>query len=1430
MTPGVFSQGRIHVMGKTLHAHEKAGVDFALSQLPNSDPYQVWGLFELARPAEGRIYEIDLVVLGPRGFYLIEIKSRPGKYTGDQWDWTVAPKEGGRPVTLENPYRLTNHKAKVLSSLLSRHFTAGRAPWVTPLVFLSAEGVDVQSLKDCIGVVTRSTLKNALTQHVFPGGDPSNIRTPVNVPIMREAANAMRAIGVRQRRGELYVGSCELVQLLWDGPNYQDWEAQHRTDERVRRRARVFLVPEKTSVEERQRLKRAAEREFKLMQDVRDYPGILSLIDYIEDGPLGPTILYDDFADGEPLDAFIRRHPELSFSDRVELMRQLGYALGHCHKRGVFHGNLGPRSVLVRRRDNALEIRLFNFSLGRSEHVTPTFHRTLMLGEAQDAYQAPELREDPSNVSSLTDCFSLGAIAYLVLTGKAGAESGVALELLLRDQGNLNPALADDTIPPRVAELVAFATEYCAANRADSAEEWVELLLDAATAPAAPIADNSVPPLKARPEDLIGGRFLVEAILGQGATARVLKVVDEQHDNRSFALKISLNEEHDVRLSDEGRALGKLRDRRIVQFIEEVKIDGRVCLLLSLAGDTTLYHELTRQGPISIDLAARYGEDLLDALMALEEAAIPHRDIKPANLGVGASSQKRAHHLVLFDFSLVAASHADVELGTAAYRDPFLIERKLWDAAADRWSAAVTLHEMLTGERPKFSGPPLATDSLLILAAERFEAAREALVGFFIKSLARRAEERFLSAEDMKRAWSSCFVERARVAPSLNAVEEPEIDFRAIPADTPIALLPLSIRARNGLERAGLTHARDLLGLPANRLSAVRGVGTSVAKDILKFRDEWQQANAIPVVISASFLPTYAGPALATQASDLPPGAQSVFLEAGLATLAAIANSSAVQVTALCAKAQLKPEVVRGVLARASAAARQDNIPATLEAWCERLLGGQGKQIGYIRELFGLGEPFLGRLDVQQSEVAKQHKITPANIYIALRRCREQWRQASNLEALSERCRQLVEENAGALPLAKAAELLFQVLPNSGSEVSAQKIAEAAALLRVCAEAEDEEQPRLWVSALPYKGSRGLWAFSTANLEASLCELAKAADALAAREVLASPAEVERVLRACVANTRLESLPSERLIALAAEASTRAAVSSRLELYPRGLAAARALELSAAILSTGANEGLSREDLVRRVRGRYSEAEPLPEGAALETLMQKLGFQWMPEMAHFVREDASPSATFLTTGKSNARSHNRSLTALSREQVAASDFESRVRITLERRDIRLLSVNAHDARLVASRLAAQFGLRIVDVDHLLVAEMQRLAKRDEIELGAVHAADREGATGEHWSLLVGLARDAARELTRELLPAKEPLLLCGLGLVSRYGLTQFLTTLVESVKSETSAAVFLLIAGNGSSGFAIGGRVAVPGVLSSQQTRLSSEWVLEGRE
>ena len=82
---------------------EREALDFVRAQFPTHEPYRAWSNFEFIAD-DGSVNEVDLLVFTPQGFFLIEIKSRPGRLRGDAGTWTW--ETDGKVTTLDNPYPL----------------------------------------------------------------------------------------------------------------------------------------------------------------------------------------------------------------------------------------------------------------------------------------------------------------------------------------------------------------------------------------------------------------------------------------------------------------------------------------------------------------------------------------------------------------------------------------------------------------------------------------------------------------------------------------------------------------------------------------------------------------------------------------------------------------------------------------------------------------------------------------------------------------------------------------------------------------------------------------------------------------------------------------------------------------------------------------------------------------------------------------------------------------------------------------------------------------------------------------------------------------------------------------------------------------------------------------------------------------------------
>jgi serine/threonine protein kinase len=1360
------------------------------------------------------------------------IKSPPGVVDGDVVDWRFQFPDGHRS-TKENPLRLTAKKARVLAGLLDKQMERGR-PYVEPLVFLSAPNMDARLEGNARArVVTRQGFLRAIQHGDYPGSETRPLGATVHRP--REVQQALAAIGLRESKGAMKLGDLALGEIIEEGPGYQDRKAQHERMSTLRRRIRSYLVPQSPGQERRDQLRRAADREAEVLSMLSDHPAILHFFDYVAEGPMGgPCIIFEDFAGGVSLDAYLRGHPGLSFDHRIHIIQQLADALDYCHRKKVLHRGLHPGAVLVRERAEGKppEVRLYNFQLASREGSAGTAHFSALAPDRAVVYRAPEVIEEPSVAAPRSDVFSLGAVAYQILTGNApGATLVERGKLLDAGGGRLSVAAArDDLAGPASSaersldEVIGLATEANPIKRADNALEWLDLLLQEVTAPA-PGPTAVVDPLEARPGDVLGGKLEVVRLLGTGATARVLEV---QRGDSRFALKVPLAAELEERLRAEADVLGRLKgSERIVQLKETPTLRGRLCLLTSYGGET-LADLLKREGPPSLDYARRWGEDLLRAVECLEDGGIQHRDIKSANVGVLPSESKKQRHLYLFDFSLSMLDPAQTTVGTPAYRDPFVTLRGRWDGAADRFSAAITLYELLTGTRPRWGRgdvPATASQDEMSLDAERFDTAvRQRLVPFFRRAFARDVAARHKSAEQMRTEWVSCFaaepVEPA--AEEVSSARPAPAPLSAFSEATPVEALPFGAREKNALDRSGVVTVRDLLALPQNQLSAIRGVGRETARSIQEFVERWRAEHpSATSATSAAFHPGFQGDDAAV--AYLPGVLREITIalaDAGLARASHVAAASPARVAHILGDRPEAVDVVRAALDKLAEGA-PDGVPTTLAAWIELLVpSGAGKgRFKYVRELLGL-DLVQGERIVEAPNLAKKHGISPQAVSIQLSKARVHWRGFPGLQILRDQVHGALDGLSGVASIAGVGVALAAIVP-PGVGVGADEFSRLAeALVRIVVETSE----RIVVGPV-----RGLWiAPSHEHLRAARA-VGKEADALASREPLPASEEVRAALAERVKGTDLEALSPERLVSLAAEASRTAARSARLELYPREMPAGRALKLSAGAMSL---LELQPEDIVRAVVARYPEAERPPPRPDLDALVKPLGLEWSDEKGAYTRPGAHPTSTLHTQVPPRPMPTYHGSRRPTRDPLVqeAREFDERLRLAARRRLFRVIEVNCAFADEVAARLTRDLGVRKVSLDREILRAADGVIREWEIPDPAVLSdADHRGASGPDWQNLRDLMRESAERVVRDLVARSESVLLTQPGLLGRYRLDGVLTSLIEATQKDDGPAVFLLVPAFDDPGpapiDAVPEPMPVPQTSPAQRLRVPASWI-----
>lgn len=1352
---------RVLADGHTPHAWERQAIEFIKSALPNENPYFLWGLVELVEPS-GRRYEIDALVLGHNALYLVEIKSHPARFAGNSvnWNYSYFDDQRARSRVMENPMIGAGRKARALAGLLDREFR-GRRPRVEPLVFLSDEKVDVAGLDAAgrMGVVTRKTFARAITQAEFDGAQSSLQDRTIDPNCAREAVQALRRLGIEESKGQRRYGDLLIGDVFDEGSGYQDRIGRHQSIENLVRRVRFYLVAQSSTAERQDQLKRAATREARILVAL-SHPHVLKCIDFTAAGPTGePCVVFEHDPAFERLDRYIQQRPGLSFADRMAIVRQVGEAVGYCHQRGVLHRGIDPGSVLVRGGGDAgpVDTRLFNFQLAQHADTRGTVHLSALSDMV--IYRAPELLEDPAQATPQSDVFSLGALAWFVFVGRAPAANlGERQVQLLRDN-KLSLASAGEEIAGLKVErkrgkaehyddlddLVGFATEVSRAARCDSANELVDLLghILLADEDDRPPVSDAVSGDVVRADD--GTELLVERLLGTGSTARVFRVSGLDLDG---ALKVALEPEFDERLEAEARLLERARGDRIVGLKRTLRFQGRCALLLEDAGET-LAAVLAQSGPAGLDPARRWGDDLLRAAERLEEFGVVHKDIKPANVGFVQRDPKGAKHLMLFDFSLAQTAEHEVLVGTPPYRDPSLLVRGRWDAAADRWSVAFTLYEMLTGRLPRWAdGVALRDDAAVELEAERFDpAVRDALSAFFQRALARDAAKRFATAEAMREAWVVAFVPRSVTAPVVldgddaapTSAAPAKVEhawatpvLAAIRAATPVEALPLSNRAKNALDRNGILGFAELRRVPRAQLVKLKGVGRETVRELVDFREAWRRAH------EAEAAPPAAAPPVAVVEAGALPSSLAGWLSAFL------------------------PSDARGVRGK---------------AW-----------VADVRALFGLD----GEAPVDALQLAKRRGVSRQAIYIHVADARKLWATVALRPPLHQLVREALAAHGGVAPARALAEAVARACGEArpdGLDEAAER--QAMALVEIARMTDDA------LAEAALQGAR--WIATDRGLLDVARALGDEADRLCRRDVLPSAEEARGQLAPLVERGDLARLGVEQLLPLAAAASAGAACSARLELYPRGMSAERALRLCAGVFS---DPEYDEARLRGVVASRYREALPLPGRPALDALVAAvLAFRYDEATLRYVRPALAESPSSLTHAPpaprpAGVRSAPPSAPtrAVVFEDAAARDFDDRLRVAAQRRTFRVINVEAAAASKAAWAVGRRLDVPVQRVDKLLWQSLRALAEREGVDWSVIVEADRIGPRGDDWETLRDLVREAAQGVLGAWAAERKALVLSDLGLAARFGLGDFLEGLAALARRDDGPAVLVVLA------------------------------------
>jgi WD40 repeat protein/tRNA A-37 threonylcarbamoyl transferase component Bud32 len=257
---------------------------------------------------------------------------------------------------------------------------------------------------------------------------------------------------------------------------------------------------------------------------------------------------------------------------------------------------------------------------------------------------------------------------------------------------------------------------------------------------------------------LVGGKYRLKEILGQGANGVVWRARDELL-HRDVAIKEvrlppgigpdeirSLN----ARTLREARSAARLAHPGIIVVYEVLHEGDHPWIVMELVKGRTLQEIIKSDGPQPPRGAAEIGARILAALWVAHRAGVVHRDIKPSNVLL------EGQRVVVTDFGIAALDGGTILtqtgalLGTPAYMAPEQAQGLPADPASDLWSLGATLYTMVEGH-PPFRGESAVPVLAAVLTGDHPPPEHAGPLTAVIEGLLVKDPSRRMSAEEAAR-------------------------------------------------------------------------------------------------------------------------------------------------------------------------------------------------------------------------------------------------------------------------------------------------------------------------------------------------------------------------------------------------------------------------------------------------------------------------------------------------------------------------------------------------------------------------------------------------------------------------------------------------------------------------------------------------------
>jgi serine/threonine-protein kinase len=223
------------------------------------------------------------------------------------------------------------------------------------------------------------------------------------------------------------------------------------------------------------------EREVRLTATL-SHPNTVEIYDYGRTSD-GTYYYVMEYLPGLSLEELVERHGPMPPGRMVYLLRQLCQALREAHAVGLIHRDIKPSNIIAARRGGRDDVaKLLDFGLVRpaAAPAADLSAEGQILGTP--LFMSPEQAEGDRELDQRSDLYSLGAVAYHLLTGRPpfNAVGGLAVLVAHARDPVVPPSLILPGIPEDLERVVLRCLAKDAADRFADAESLERALRECA--------------------------------------------------------------------------------------------------------------------------------------------------------------------------------------------------------------------------------------------------------------------------------------------------------------------------------------------------------------------------------------------------------------------------------------------------------------------------------------------------------------------------------------------------------------------------------------------------------------------------------------------------------------------------------------------------------------------------------------------------------------------------------------------------------------------------------------------------------------------------------------------------------------------------------------------------------------------------------------